>query len=246
MSNNKYIEDLIGKFMQAQTSEQEEAMLAEYFRKTKDVPSELEPYKEYFNIFDSQEKKSDGNGIFDKEELDSFITERHYSLWNKRRWLYVAAGIAAMIVFAVVYNFTPSLTLEQKELTVKTTKSVKPTKMVQKTNTLVSGEKVANLDSKQKTTERNRQDKKDNYGKRSIQSKEDFVPVPQPATATEAKRDMASPIEMSLNENLQHIGKSNTEESIAYIKSKGNNLERQVLASRGGLGHRMNTNKNLD
>ena len=118
--------------------------------------------------------------------------------------------------------------------------------MVQKTNTLVSGEKVANLDSKQKTTERNRQDKKDNYGKRSIQSKEDFVPVPQPATATEAKRDMASPIEMSLNENLQHIGKSNTEESIAYIKSKGNNLERQVLASRGGLGHRMNTNKNLD
>ena len=53
MKKEEHIGQLLKKFMQAETSEQQESELADYFRRAKKIPEEWEAYKQYFKAFDS-------------------------------------------------------------------------------------------------------------------------------------------------------------------------------------------------
>lgn len=247
MNNDKYIEGLLRKFMQAQTSEQEETVLAEFFHKTKDIPTDWLPYKEYFCIFDSEKAEVSDDGVFSNEEIDSFITERHSTHWHKRRWLYAAACILALIAFAVIHNNTLSVTSEQKELIVKSSKKIVPAKEVYKikATSIAKEEYIANLVSKRKASTK-KVVRKGNTDKNGIRTKKENVPVPQPAVTIEAKKYLASSEESVIKKESKYVSRMKIEESISYIKSRGEKLERQVLASRSGFGHHLSTNNNID
>ncbi len=92
------IQELLGRFMNGQTSEAEEARLARYFRTATDVPGEWQAYRELFASFDTDLY------AFSEQELDAMATplapveqvmpvaSRRSSL--ARRWLRVAALVA--------------------------------------------------------------------------------------------------------------------------------------------------------
>lgn len=92
------IQELLGRFMNGQTSEAEEVRLARYFRTATDVPGEWQAYRELFASFDTDLY------AFSEQELDAMATplapveqvmpvaSRRSSL--ARRWLRVAALVA--------------------------------------------------------------------------------------------------------------------------------------------------------
>ncbi len=92
------IQELLGRFMNGQTSEAEEVRLVRYFRTATDMPGEWQAYRELFASFDTDLY------AFSEQELDAMATplapveqvmpvaSRRSSL--ARRWLRVAASVA--------------------------------------------------------------------------------------------------------------------------------------------------------
>lgn len=93
MKKEEYIGQLLKKFMQAETSEQQESELADYFCHSKNIPDEWEAYKQYFKAFDS------GKASFNTGHSTPIL---------RRCWHYAVACVAAMAVCAVALSLNYS------------------------------------------------------------------------------------------------------------------------------------------
>ena len=104
--SHQQIETLLDKFMDGQTTVEEEALLADYFR-SGDVPAEWEDYRVMFDYFDS--------GM---EDYPVTVEQARPSLTRQmgRRWwgIATAACITAAIVATVVLHQPESTTIEPK------------------------------------------------------------------------------------------------------------------------------------
>lgn len=93
--NKEYIEQLLQRFMDGETTEQEETFLAKYFSTNDSISEELEAYRELFASFSTDAYD------FTEEEISKFIKEeapkhRTIRLWP---WLAAACVAALMVVF---------------------------------------------------------------------------------------------------------------------------------------------------
>lgn len=108
------IKNLLECFMRAETSEEEEEMLARYFRSTQNVPEEREAYREMFDAFD------DDTLAFSDDELNEVIAEAEEQtergLLMKKIWMYSSiAGIVAAVVL-VFLLMRPTVTEEDNPI----------------------------------------------------------------------------------------------------------------------------------
>ena len=109
--SQQQISDLLDKFMDGQTTPQEEATLADYFR-TQEVPQEWEDYRLMFDYFD---RGMEGELITPQEPSQSLT-----HLMGRRWWgIAAAAAIAAVIVALVVKQQPESSTVTQPPVIVK-------------------------------------------------------------------------------------------------------------------------------
>lgn len=94
------IEALLDKFMDGQTTVEEEALLADYFR-THDVPAEWEDYRDMFGYFD---RGMEGELVPEQEPQPSLAKQMG------RRWWGIAAAacITAAVVGTVALQHRPS------------------------------------------------------------------------------------------------------------------------------------------
>ena len=95
--SHQQIEALLDKFMDGQTTVEEEAQLADYFRSA-DVPTEWEDYRVMFDYFDSGME----NGLVPVERPRPTLTR----LMGRRWWGIAAAACitAAIVVTAVLHR----------------------------------------------------------------------------------------------------------------------------------------------
>lgn len=99
--SHQQIEDLLDKFMNGQTTLEEEAALSNYFR-THDVPQEWEDYRVMFGYFD---RGMEGELVTPREPSQSLAR-----LMGRRWWgIASAAAIAAVIVGSTMF-YHPSTT----------------------------------------------------------------------------------------------------------------------------------------
>ena len=100
--SQQQIEPLLDKFMDGQTTEEEEALLADYFR-SGDVPAEWEDYRAMFDYFD----RGMEDGLVPVEQSRPTLTRQ-----MGRRWWGIAAAacITAAIVATVVLHQPESTT----------------------------------------------------------------------------------------------------------------------------------------
>lgn len=229
MKNEEYIGKLLKKFMQAETSEQQESELADYFCHSKNIPDEWEAYKQYFKVFDSGK--------------DSFNTG-HSTIILKRYWYYAVACVAAMIVCAVVLRYALYTPEDGKRLAIETPKRIQPTESTKARGTTVAS-KMTVHEEKQNVSEKVCV-KRNSYDKSRIADKAESVPVPKPVAATVARHYVATSTETMIEEPSHQIMTADIDASVAYIQSRGENLERQVAASKGGRAYQMHINKNLE
>ena len=103
--SHQQIEALLDKFMDGQTTVEEEALLADYFRSA-DVPAEWEDYRAMFDYFDSGME----DGLVPVEQSRPSLTRQ-----MGRRWWGIAAAacIAAAIVVTAVLHQPSSSTLPE-------------------------------------------------------------------------------------------------------------------------------------
>lgn len=108
------IKTLIDKFMDGRTSLEEERMLEEYFRKEKNIPEELQPYRKMFAYFEGGMKDDGllgGEGEPQSlqpvqetlptghEDASAFASRRDKTVFL-RRLIAVAASVAVLIAVA--------------------------------------------------------------------------------------------------------------------------------------------------
>lgn len=232
MKNKEYIGKLLRKFMQAETSEQQESELADYFCHSKNIPEEWEAYKQYFKAFDSEEASSSNNGY------PTPLLRRH--------WYYAVACVAATFVCAVALRYALYTSENCKRLTIETPVRIQPTESTKaKDTTVVSKNPMATIGERQEVSEKVCM-KRGGYGKSRRADRADYVPVPKPVAATEARHYVATSTETMIEEPSHQIKTADINASVAYIQSKGENLERQVLASKGDGEYHMHINKDLE
>lgn len=100
------IKALIERFFEGETTLEEEQWLYDYFKQTKDLPGELETYREMFLGFDAIALNDTASPVLNKVELEAPLTNieipinsappKYYGWWRQ------VAGIAAMM--AVVFG----------------------------------------------------------------------------------------------------------------------------------------------
>ena len=115
------IKTLIERFFEGDTSLEEERWLYDYFKQTKDLPEELETYRETFLDFDaiiltevpSPQVETKAQTIFmpQAEQSVSTTPPKYYRLW--RRMAGIAAMVAIVIGVAWGYRTYESRMLEQ-------------------------------------------------------------------------------------------------------------------------------------
>lgn len=90
-----YIEELLGKFLEGQTTEGEEQTLTEYFCESHDIPAEWQEYQALFRSFKT------GAYDFSEEETDALLgTMQRQATGGTRTWTLVSAicAVAAMVL----------------------------------------------------------------------------------------------------------------------------------------------------
>lgn len=98
----KYIEQLLERYWQAETSLEEEEILRTFFSQ-KDVPTMLLPYRDLF-VFESKERETNELGADFDERLNKAIGYREpvkartLSLAQRLKPLFKAAAIVAVII----------------------------------------------------------------------------------------------------------------------------------------------------
>ena len=100
------IEALLDKFMDGQTTVEEEALLADYFR-THDVPAEWEDYRDMFSYFD---RGMEGDLVPEQQPQASLAR-----LMGRRWWGIAAAACitAAIVATAVLHQPTTTTTVPE-------------------------------------------------------------------------------------------------------------------------------------
>lgn len=106
----QYIHQLIERFLDAETTLQEEQQLYEFFAQD-DIPSDLEPYREMFRDLACIKEKDDHKDLdIISEEKDTASIPNIIEIKPKiRRWQHigVAASIAVLLISGIlVYNRT--------------------------------------------------------------------------------------------------------------------------------------------
>lgn len=132
--NKEYIQDLLNKFMEGQTTENEEQILAEFFATTEDIPAEWMPYNEMFQNF-----KTDAYDFSEAELYEMLQTEpakksRIISMWP---WL-SAACVASVLALFVLHPWSNTTVPEQPSAA-----QVKPKKVVQDKDNVVDNKAIA-------------------------------------------------------------------------------------------------------
>lgn len=101
------IKILTDKFMDGTSSLEEEQLLEEYFRNGKDIPKELEPYREMFAYFDGGmaddsllREKTPEDETEKLTDADKAVDRHHGLTVAMRRTVAVAAAVAALLVIA--------------------------------------------------------------------------------------------------------------------------------------------------
>ena len=99
------IRTLIERFFEGETTLEEEHWLYDYFKQTKDLPGELETYREMFLGFDAIALDNLDDSPIDREEHENQLTTTNISISTKPPkykvlWKQVA-GIAAMLTLIV-------------------------------------------------------------------------------------------------------------------------------------------------
>lgn len=114
--SKEYIENLLGKFVNGLTTEEEELVLAEYFEKAEGVPAEWQFYRDMFRSF----KTNDYD--FSDDELDAMFSqylatdsdsdlpaEQPVQKCSVRLWRWVSvAACACVLMVAATWSWTTS------------------------------------------------------------------------------------------------------------------------------------------
>lgn len=95
----KDVKILLQKFFDAQTSEEEERQLADYFS-NEEVPEELEVYKQFFDATNEiSQSRFDGF----EDEVMSHILENEHREKSKYRWMWqTVTSVAAVLIVALL------------------------------------------------------------------------------------------------------------------------------------------------
>ncbi|MDH6306504.1 hypothetical protein M2459_003240 [Parabacteroides sp. PF5-5] len=93
----KYIEDLLERFFDGETSNEEEKELYRFFSR-EDIPEHLLPYKQVFHYFES-ELEEELRQVTEAPQTD-FRTEQK----PKKHWLALAIGVAASLLILLMLS----------------------------------------------------------------------------------------------------------------------------------------------
>ena len=100
----KYIEQLLERYWECQTTLEEEAILRNFFRQ-EDVPASLLPYRQFFNEQDEMAEEHLGKDFADKmlrlvgEETPVHVCKaRRLTFMRRLRPFYRAAGLVAILL----------------------------------------------------------------------------------------------------------------------------------------------------
>lgn len=94
-----YIEELLGKFLEGQTTEEEELALSEYFSESHDIPAEWQEYQALFGSFKT------GAYDFSEEETDALLgTAQRQQARGARMWALAASICAAAAMMLLVWH----------------------------------------------------------------------------------------------------------------------------------------------
>ena len=100
----KYIEQLLERYWECQTTLEEEAILRNFFRQ-EDVPASLLPYRQFFNEQDEMAEEHLGKDFVDKmlrlvgEETPVHVCKaRRLTFMRRLRPFYRAAGLIAILL----------------------------------------------------------------------------------------------------------------------------------------------------
>ena len=115
--SHQQIEALLDKFMDGQTTVEEEAQLADYFRSA-DVPTEWEDYRVMFDYFDS----GMGDGLVPVERPRPTLTR----LMGRRWWGIAAAACITAAIVATAMLHHPTTTTQPEIAEVVTAGKQKP------------------------------------------------------------------------------------------------------------------------
>jgi hypothetical protein len=91
------IAQLLEKYWQAETTVEEEKMLAEYFRGT-DLPSEWEPYREIFSWYEEEKQVKPGEGL-EKRIMEQLRPRPrlHGAWWAAAAVIIVGLGVSLLV-----------------------------------------------------------------------------------------------------------------------------------------------------
>lgn len=144
--NKEYIDTLLQKFMDAQTSEEEEQLLADYFATAEDIPAEWEAYKEIFHSFDTDAYDMDEkylDEMFEEDKASDAIVEKlpevTTSIPLKPKimwWRYTGVAAAVAVIMAIGFTLTQNED-EEKNLAAISKKEELQQKQVHKDTTAV-------------------------------------------------------------------------------------------------------------
>jgi len=115
----EYIEELLKRFFDGQTTESEEQLLADYFRDTDTVPEEWLVYKDIFDSF-----KTDAYD-FREEELNAILIHIDDKKPKIVRWL-PWASVASVAVVVVVGLSLPKVMNSEKDIQTSIAEVKKP------------------------------------------------------------------------------------------------------------------------
>ena len=108
------IAGLLEKYWQAETTEEEERQLAEYFRGT-EVPPEWKSYRELFSFFEQEAQVKPGPDL-ERRIMESIRPRRHTAWWA------AAAAIILLLGVEPLFRMAPEKTrVEQTAFVVKDT-----------------------------------------------------------------------------------------------------------------------------
>ncbi len=119
----EYIDGLIKRFMDAQTTEEEEQVLADYFAGTDDIPAEWEPYRKMFMSFNTDAYGMSDKFVEDMFEEDNTVDigmsepkdiERTIPLKPKIAWWkYTGVACAVAVICSITFMLPDSYTQQQ-------------------------------------------------------------------------------------------------------------------------------------
>lgn len=133
------IEALLNKFMDGQTTVEEEALLADYFR-SHDVPAEWEDYRDMFSYFD---RGMEGNLVPEQQSQASLTT-----LMGRRWWGIAAAACMTAAIMGTAVLHRPTSTSQTEIAEVTSTEQQEPSTQPRETQDFASLQKTEQVPSK--------------------------------------------------------------------------------------------------